>query len=49
MNFSRDRKLVEITDKVEAQVRLSLADGLALYASDDLPALGKLADTVRRR
>ncbi len=49
MNSSHDRKLIEIGDKVEAHERLSLADGLALYASDDLPALGKLADTVRRR
>ena len=49
MIFFHDRKLVEIADKVQAQERLSLADGLALYASDDLPALGKLADTVRRR
>lgn len=49
MNFSHDRKLIEIADKIQAQERLSLADGLALYASDDLPALGKLADSVRRR
>src|SRR5918999_5804516 len=49
MNFSHDDKLNEIADKVEANERLSLVDGLALYASADLPALGKLADTVRRR
>ena len=49
MNFSHDRKLIEIAGKVEAQERLSLSDGMALYGSDDLPALGKLADTVRRR
>jgi aminodeoxyfutalosine synthase len=49
MNFSHDRKLTEIADKIEAHERLSLADGLAIYASDDLPAVGKLADTVRRR
>ncbi|MCM3874424.1 MAG: aminofutalosine synthase MqnE [Pyrinomonadaceae bacterium] len=49
MNSSHDRKLIEIADKIEAQERLSLTDGLAMYASDDLPALGKLADTVRRR
>jgi aminodeoxyfutalosine synthase len=48
MNFSHDPKLIEIADKVEAHERLSLADGLALYACDDLPVLGKLADTVRR-
>lgn len=49
MDFSRDKKLVQIADKVEAGERLSLDDGLMLYASDDLPALGRLADTVRRR
>jgi len=49
MNSSHDRKLIEIADKVEAHERLSLADGLTLYASNDLPALGRLADTVRRR
>ena len=49
MSFSHDRKLIDIADKIEAHERLSLADGLALYASDDLPALGHLADTVRRR
>lgn len=49
MKFSYDPNLVEIAEKVEARERLSLADGLALYDSDDLSALGKLADTVRRR
>lgn len=49
MNFSDDLKLVEIAGKVEAGERLSLADGLDLYATNDLLALGKLADKVRRR
>ena len=49
MNFSDDSKLVEIAGKVEAEERLSLADGLDLYATNDLLALGKLADSVRRR
>lgn len=48
MNFSDDRKLVEIAEKIEDGVRLSLADGLDLYATSDLCALGKLADRVRR-
>lgn len=48
MNFSDDTKLVEIAIKVEAGERLSLADGLDLYATNDLTALGKLADRVRR-
>ena len=41
MNFYHDQKLVEIANKVEAQERLSLVDGLALYASDDLAGLGR--------
>ena len=49
MNYSDDLKLAEIASKVEAGERLSLADGLDLYATNDLTALGKLADKVRRR
>ncbi|MFL6207414.1 MAG: aminofutalosine synthase MqnE [Pyrinomonadaceae bacterium] len=49
MNFSHDPKLNELAAKVAAGARLSFDDGLALYATDDLSALGKLADTVRRR
>ena len=49
MNFSDDPKLVEIAAKIAAGERLSLADGLDLYATNDLLALGKLADKVRRR
>ena len=49
MNFSDDRKLLQIADKLEGGERLSLADGLDLYATSDLAALGKLADRVRRR
>jgi len=49
MNFSDDSKLVEIAGKVEAGERLSPADGLDLYASNDLLALGKIADKVRRQ
>lgn len=48
MNFSEDKRLVEIAHKVEAGERLSLTDGLDLYATTDLPALGKMADQVRR-
>ncbi len=48
MNFSHDDKLNEIAERAAAGERLSFEDGLALYATDDLPALGKLADTVRR-
>jgi aminodeoxyfutalosine synthase len=49
MNFSHDRILTSIGEKVESGSRLTFEDGLALFATDDLPALGKLADTVRRR
>ena len=49
MNFSEDSKLVEIAGKLETGERLSLADGLVLYATNDLLALGKLADRVRRQ
>ena len=49
MRFSHDPKLNELAARVEAGARLSFTDGLALYATDDLSALGKLADTVRRR
>ena len=48
MHFSHDHNLLEVGEKVNAGERLTFADGLALYATDDLPALGKLADTVRR-
>jgi aminodeoxyfutalosine synthase len=41
--------LEEIRGKVEASERLSFEDGLALMESDDLLALGELADTARRR
>src|SRR6266700_744970 len=49
MSFSHDPKLTEIAKKVDRGDRLSFADGLALYATDDLNVLGKLGDTVRRR
>src|SRR2546423_12643790 len=49
MNFSHDPKLNEIFCKVEAGERLSFDEGVTLYQTDDLNALGKLADTVRRR
>ena len=38
-----------IRDKVEAGERLDFEDGVALFESDDLLALGELADTARRR
>src|SRR5882762_3361781 len=49
MNFSHDSKLNDLEAKIGAGERLSFEDALALFATDDLPALGKLADLVRRR
>jgi len=49
MDFSHDERLVDIAERVNAGERLSFADGVNLYATNDLPALGKLADMDRRR
>ena len=43
-----DNALDLIRDKVEAGERLDLEDGLALIESDDLLAIGELADLARR-
>ena len=43
MNFSHDDKLNEIAERTIAGQRLSFEDGLALYATGDLPALGPIA------
>ncbi|HEY5160618.1 MAG TPA: aminofutalosine synthase MqnE [Gaiellaceae bacterium] len=40
--------LEQVREKVEAGERLDAADGLALYESSDLLALGELADLARR-
>ncbi len=44
----RTADLKEIARKLAAEKRLSFEDGLALFAADDLAALGALADRVRR-
>src|SRR5271156_2727562 len=44
-----DRRLEGIRAKVEARERLSYGDGLALYRSSDLLALGYMANLVRER
>ena len=49
MDFSHDKILRAIAPKVERGERLTFAEGLALYETDDLPALGKLADFARRK
>src|SRR6186713_1998268 len=49
MQFSFDPNLRDIAFKVEDGERLTFDEGLALYNSTDLNAVGKLADHVRRR
>ena len=49
MLFSFDSHLRNIADKVEDGERLTFDEGMSLYLTGDLNALGKLADTVRRR
>lgn len=46
---SADKRMAEIAEKVEFAERLSLDDGLFLYQSDDLAALGALANKVNLR
>ena len=41
--------LAEIADKVESRVRLSFEDGVTLFASTDLLALGWIANRERER
>lgn len=48
MRFSHDPKLRNIALKVEAGERLTFEEGLDLYHTDDLGALAKMADHVRR-
>ncbi|MGI8668928.1 MAG: radical SAM protein, partial [Aridibacter sp.] len=49
MQFSFDKNLNKIAEKVEANQRLTCSEGVELYKTDDLNALGKLADFVRRK
>ena len=49
MNFSFDTRLNEIADKVFGDRRLSFDEGMALFQTEDLNALGKLADFQRRK
>src|SRR5437660_12136865 len=44
-----DPKLRPIAEKVERSARLTREDGLALFASPDLLAIGRLADAANRR
>ncbi|MGI8811422.1 MAG: radical SAM protein, partial [Pyrinomonadaceae bacterium] len=49
MEFSFDPELNYLVEKVENGERLTFAEGVVLYKTKDLNALGKLADTVRRK
>jgi aminodeoxyfutalosine synthase len=44
-----DGRLIPILEKVEAGVRLSYDDGIAMYRSGDILALGYMANLVRER
>src|ERR1041385_2712384 len=45
----RDKSLAPIWSKVQQGERLSLADGLALYNTNDIIALGKMANFVQQQ
>lgn len=49
MRFSFDKNLNLIAEKLETNERLSFEDGMSLFATEDLNALGKLADNARRK
>src|SRR4029079_10216802 len=44
-----DRRLLPIAEKVKAGERLSTEDGLTLYRTGDILAVGWLANSVRER
>src|SRR5438128_10594326 len=48
MSFSHDTTLHDVSAKVKTGERLSFEDGLALFGTDDLLALGEIADRLRR-
>ena len=49
MNISFEKNINRIAEKIEANERLTFDEGISLFATDDLNALGKLADSVRRK
>src|SRR5215212_8400096 len=49
MYFSFDPELNYLAEKIEDGERLTFDEGIDLYRTDDLNALGKLADFVRRK
>jgi aminodeoxyfutalosine synthase len=48
MRFSHDDNVCRLADKIASGERLSFEDGVTLYNTTDLPALGRLADDKRR-
>ena len=44
-----DTSLVPIWEKVLSRTRLSLEDGVRLFETDDFPAVGRMADHVKRQ
>jgi aminodeoxyfutalosine synthase len=46
---SRHAELIDIAEKIYAQERLTFEDGLTLFQSDDLLAVGTLANRMRER
>ncbi len=49
MTYFYDSRLEQIAGRLADGERLSFDEGLALYHTDDLNGLGRLADTVRRK
>ncbi len=49
MQFSFDKNLNKIAAKVEVNERLTFDEGVELYNTDDLNALGKLEDSVQQQ
>src|SRR3972149_6917176 len=47
--MTHDRKLKQIADKVEADIRLDFDDGIALFEHPDLLWIGQLANRMRER
>lgn len=48
INF-RDQQLIPIWEKIQQGERLSLEDGLALYKTNDIISLGKMANFVQQK
>ena len=49
MTFARDPALREIEQKLDAGVSLDRADGVALFQTQDIHTLGRLAQAAKER